>query len=206
MKKNILLKSSLYKQISRFSVAGLSAVAVDFLSYYLLINYLSYDLSKTLSFIIGAIVAYVINKFWTFEKNNLSFKELAKFALYRLIASVRLDEDQSSLRGPLRFLDSIVKIEPADGDRRRFDSCLTQQPVEPGALIVIRLGGTGQDPLPDHLACGIEKEGRREPLHSVTLEVDGLLRQDGEGHLVPVDVFLDQFWLLGRVTEDGHQR
>ena len=30
MKKNILLKNSLYKQISRFSVAGLSAVAVDF--------------------------------------------------------------------------------------------------------------------------------------------------------------------------------
>lgn len=81
MKKYILLKSSLYKQISRFSVAGLSAVAIDFLSYYLLINYLSYDISKTLSFVIGAVVAYVINKFWTFEKNNLSFKELVKFAL-----------------------------------------------------------------------------------------------------------------------------
>ena len=50
MKKDILLKNSLYKQISRFSVAGLSAVAVDFLSYYSLINYLSYDISKTLSF------------------------------------------------------------------------------------------------------------------------------------------------------------
>jgi putative flippase GtrA len=95
MKKNILLKSSLYKQISRFSVAGLSAVAVDFLSYYLLINYLSYDLSKTLSFIIGAIVAYVINKFWTFEKNNLSFKELAKFALlytFSLIINVYMNK------------------------------------------------------------------------------------------------------------------
>jgi len=67
MKKDILLKSSLYKQISRFSVAGLSAVAVDLLSYYLLINYLSYDISKTLSFVIGAVVAYVINKFWTFD-------------------------------------------------------------------------------------------------------------------------------------------
>ena len=95
MKTNILLKSSLYKQISRFSVAGLSAVAVDFLSYYLLINYLSYDLSKTLSFIIGAIVAYVINKFWTFEKNNLSFKELAKFALlytFSLIINVYMNK------------------------------------------------------------------------------------------------------------------
>jgi len=95
MKKNILLKNSLYKQISRFSVAGLSAVAVDFLSYYLLINYLSYDLSKTLSFIIGAIVAYVINKFWTFEKNNLSFKELTKFALlytFSLIINVYMNK------------------------------------------------------------------------------------------------------------------
>tara|TARA_B100001250_G_scaffold409091_1_gene432731 strand:- start:14080 stop:14475 length:396 start_codon:yes stop_codon:yes gene_type:complete len=95
MKKYILLKSSLYKQISRFSVAGLSAVAVDFLSYYLLINYLSYDISKTLSFVIGAVVAYVINKFWTFEKNNLSFKELVKFALlytFSLIVNVYMNK------------------------------------------------------------------------------------------------------------------
>tara|TARA_B110001454_G_scaffold200666_1_gene206471 strand:+ start:318 stop:713 length:396 start_codon:yes stop_codon:yes gene_type:complete len=95
MKKDILLKNSLYKQISRFSVAGLSAVAVDFLSYYSLINYLSYDISKTLSFIIGAVVAYVINKFWTFEKNNLSFKELAKFALlytFSLILNVYMNK------------------------------------------------------------------------------------------------------------------
>ena len=95
MKKDILLKSSLYKQISRFSVAGLSAVAVDLLSYYLLINYLSYDISKTLSFVIGAVVAYVINKFWTFEKNNLSFKELVKFALlytFSLIVNVYMNK------------------------------------------------------------------------------------------------------------------
>tara|TARA_B110001454_G_scaffold196443_1_gene199324 strand:+ start:25 stop:420 length:396 start_codon:yes stop_codon:yes gene_type:complete len=95
MKKDILLKSSLYKQISRFSVAGLSAVAVDLLSYYLLINYLSYDISKTLSFVIGAVVAYVINKFWTFEQNNLSFKELVKFALlytFSLIINVYMNK------------------------------------------------------------------------------------------------------------------
>ncbi len=95
MKKDILLKSSLYKQISRFSVAGLSAVAVDLLSYYLLINYLSYDISKTLSFVIGAVVAYVINKFWTFEQNNLSFKELVKFALlytFSLIVNVYMNK------------------------------------------------------------------------------------------------------------------
>tara|TARA_B100000965_G_scaffold402033_1_gene427131 strand:+ start:1561 stop:1956 length:396 start_codon:yes stop_codon:yes gene_type:complete len=95
MKKYILLKSSLYKQISRFSVAGLSAVTVDLLSYYILINYLSYDISKTLSFVIGAVVAYVINKFWTFEKNNLSFKELVKFALlytFSLIVNVYMNK------------------------------------------------------------------------------------------------------------------
>ena len=95
MKKDILLKSSLYKQIGRFSVAGLSAVAVDLLSYYLLINYLSYDISKTLSFVIGAVVAYVINKFWTFEQNNLSLKELAKFALlytFSLIVNVYMNK------------------------------------------------------------------------------------------------------------------
>ena len=95
MKKDILLKSSLYKQISRFSVAGLSAVAIDLLSYYLLINYLSYDISKTLSFVIGAVVAYIINKFWTFEQKNLSLKELAKFALlytFSLIINVYMNK------------------------------------------------------------------------------------------------------------------
>tara|TARA_B110000495_G_C22840438_1_gene490171 strand:+ start:198 stop:593 length:396 start_codon:yes stop_codon:yes gene_type:complete len=95
MKKNILLKSSLYKEISRFSVAGLSAVTIDLLSYYLLINYLSYDISKTLSFVIGAVVAYIINKFWTFEQKNLSLRELAKFALlytFSLIINVYMNK------------------------------------------------------------------------------------------------------------------
>ena len=74
------------KQIVRFSFAGVSAVGVDFLSYYLLIDYISYDLAKTISFILGAVVAYLINKFWTFEKYDFSYQEIIMFATLYMIS------------------------------------------------------------------------------------------------------------------------
>ena len=72
---------SINKQIIRFSFAGVSAVGVDFLSYYI-----SYDLAKTISFILGAVVAYLINKFWTFEKYDFSYQEIIMFATLYMIS------------------------------------------------------------------------------------------------------------------------
>ena len=67
------------RQIRRFLVAGFSAVGTDTAVYFVLINYISHSPAKALSFISGTFVAYVLNKFWTFEQKNYSHSEIIKF-------------------------------------------------------------------------------------------------------------------------------
>lgn len=73
--------SKIKKELKRFLVAGLSAVGTDLITYYILLNFLSHDFSKAISFLIGTVVAFVINKYWTFEKNEKSYKEMMKFGV-----------------------------------------------------------------------------------------------------------------------------
>lgn len=73
--------SKIKKELKRFLVAGLSAVGTDLVTYYILLNFLSHDLSKAISFLLGTIVAFIINKYWTFEKHERSYSEILKFAL-----------------------------------------------------------------------------------------------------------------------------
>ena len=73
----------LRKEIPRFLVAGFSAVGTDMGIYYLLVRHLPYSTSKAFSFLSGTCVAYVINKYWTFEKKEKSLAQVIKFfALY----------------------------------------------------------------------------------------------------------------------------
>lgn len=67
------------KELKRFLFAGIGAVGTDLGSYYLLLNFLTHDISKTLSFLLGTVVAYILNKYWTFEKHAKSYKEMCKF-------------------------------------------------------------------------------------------------------------------------------
>ena len=71
-------------QLSRFIVSGILAVTVDLLSYYMLANYLNYDLAKALSFICGTIVAFLANKYFTFKKYEKRNKEIWQFILLYL--------------------------------------------------------------------------------------------------------------------------
>tara|TARA_Y100001970_G_scaffold283634_1_gene399337 strand:+ start:5942 stop:6310 length:369 start_codon:yes stop_codon:yes gene_type:complete len=71
-------------QLSRFILSGISAVTVDLLAYYILANYLNYDLAKTLSFICGTIVAFIANKYFTFQKYEKRNKEVWQFVLLYL--------------------------------------------------------------------------------------------------------------------------
>mgnify|MGYP002635382284 FL=1 len=73
--------SKIKKELKRFLVAGLSAVGTDLITYYILLNFLPHDISKAVSFLLGTIVAFVINKYWTFEKHEKSYKEMMKFGL-----------------------------------------------------------------------------------------------------------------------------
>lgn len=73
--------SLLKRQLPRFLVVGASAVAVDFLSYKVLLNFLDYAPAKTLSFIAGTVVAYIFNKYWTFNRPEHKHIEVAKFVI-----------------------------------------------------------------------------------------------------------------------------
>ena len=73
--------SQLKKELKRFLVAGFSAVGTDLVTYYLLLNILDHDIAKAISFFLGTIVAFVINKYWTFEKYEKSYKEIFQFGL-----------------------------------------------------------------------------------------------------------------------------
>ena len=73
--------SKLKKEMKRFLVAGLSAVGTDLITYYIMLNFLHHDIAKAISFLIGTVVAFVINKYWTFEKNEKSYKEMMKFGV-----------------------------------------------------------------------------------------------------------------------------
>lgn len=71
------------KELKRFLIAGFSAVGTDLIAYYMLLNYFQHSISKAISFLLGTIVAFVVNKYWTFEKKEKSFKEIWQFgALY----------------------------------------------------------------------------------------------------------------------------
>jgi len=73
--------SKIKKELKRFLVAGLSAVGTDLVIYYILLNFLSHDVAKAISFLLGTIVAFVINKYWTFEKHEKSYKEIFQFGI-----------------------------------------------------------------------------------------------------------------------------
>ena len=72
------------KEVLRFLVGGGTAVVVDFCIYRLLLLFSwNMDIAKMISFICGAGVGFIINKFWTFERKQFVIKEMLKYvALY----------------------------------------------------------------------------------------------------------------------------
>lgn len=83
-------------QFIKFAVVGVSNTAVDWIVYYVLINYLLGDhrsVSKALSFIAAMLNSYIWNSVWTFKKEyskvgkNTSQKSaiFAKFAAVSLV-------------------------------------------------------------------------------------------------------------------------
>lgn len=73
--------NKLKKELKCFLIAGLSAVGTDFITYYIMLNFLHHDIAKILSFILGTIVAFVINKYWTFERYKKSYKQIFQFII-----------------------------------------------------------------------------------------------------------------------------
>lgn len=76
------------KQLTKFVISGLAAVAVDFIVYFALSQYLDINLSKGLSFCSGMLVTYNLNKYWTWRQTDKNNKRLLLFGGLYLIAMV----------------------------------------------------------------------------------------------------------------------
>lgn len=73
--------NKLKKELKRFLIAGSSAVGTDFVAYFAMLNFLYHDIAKILSFIMGTIVAFVVNKYWTFERYEKNYKQIFQFTI-----------------------------------------------------------------------------------------------------------------------------
>lgn len=77
------------KECLKFLIGGGSAVIVDYIVYHLLMHFgLTVSLSKSISYVAGASVGFVINKLWTFESKRFSKMEIVRYIiLYAISAS-----------------------------------------------------------------------------------------------------------------------
>ncbi|MCB9682145.1 MAG: GtrA family protein [Alphaproteobacteria bacterium] len=88
-------------QIVRFVVAGGIATLADLSVYTALLATILPDatgLSKTLSFVVGTTVAFVLNKYWTFGDHRRDHAQTARFvALYGVAWAVNVGANEVSL-------------------------------------------------------------------------------------------------------------
>lgn len=88
------------KQITKFTISGLIAVFVDFTVYYSLSNLFGNslevafgdiiwtDVYKGFGFIVGTLVTYNLNKFWTWRTSDRDNKRLRNFAVLYAVSFV----------------------------------------------------------------------------------------------------------------------
>ncbi len=66
-------------ELVRYLIAGASAVSADLITYWLLLPAINPSPAKAFSFVAGTIVAYTLQKFWTFKQKEHSWPEVTKF-------------------------------------------------------------------------------------------------------------------------------
>ena len=70
------------REVLRFLVGGGSAVMTDYMAYVFLLHMgIDMSVSKAVSYVCGAAVGFVINKYWTFGSSVFSKMEIARYIL-----------------------------------------------------------------------------------------------------------------------------
>ena len=87
------------QEILKFLVGVGTAVIVDFFTYKIFMMLgLERTIAKTLSFICGSIVGFIINKYWTFKSPKFQIKEILKYTvLYILTAFINSQVNKYTL-------------------------------------------------------------------------------------------------------------
>lgn len=97
-----------FPEAIKYLIAGGGAVFTDFTAYYALLYFGAVpSLAKSVSFMSGSVLSYLLNKFWTFQAKRYSFYEVLKFAaLYfsTLATNVLLNKSILSLNSDGVFL------------------------------------------------------------------------------------------------------
>lgn len=77
------MKRTFKMEIVKYLFAGGGAVIIDLLVYMLLVKVLGWNhsLSKGTSYVAGAIFAFIVNKYWTFESNVPINRAFFKFSM-----------------------------------------------------------------------------------------------------------------------------
>lgn len=82
------------KQLTKFVLAGITAVICDLLVYYLFSAFIPTDIAKAIGFLSGTVVTYNLNKYWTWRQNNKNNRRLVNFMLlygFSLIVNVAIN-------------------------------------------------------------------------------------------------------------------
>ena len=95
------------KELGAFLISGCLAVGTDFLVYFFLQTVYLWPASvaKALSFLAGTLVAYGLNKYWTFKQPGRSVREAGKFCL---LYAITLGINVSVNKGVLAFFPQAL--------------------------------------------------------------------------------------------------
>ena len=75
------------KRLKRFVIVGAITVAIDYLTYYILVtNFGNSYYFKGISFATGATFSYICNSLFSFEQKRLSRRQLTKFMAVYIIS------------------------------------------------------------------------------------------------------------------------